>query len=599
MVECARWVAGLTVAAVLTGSGVQAADLAIVTGDLGAYSEFLRRQLDKFEEMTGNHVTIVPSPASSTDRFSQFRLWLAAGNSDIDVYQLEDQWVPQLESSFLDLKDAASGVIAEHFPSLVAGQTIDGRLVGMPLFADAPALFYRKDLLDKYDKAVPKTWPELAATADAIMKAERAGGNPDMWGFVFQGDAYEGLTCDALEWVKSYGGGEIVEADGTISIDNEHAIAAVEEAKSWIGTIAPPGVLAYKEEESRGVWQLGNAVFMRNWPYAYALGNAEDSPIKGKFDVTPLPAGEGPGAQSAATLATRSEAVSKYSAHPEGGDPACPVPLVLGRGEATGVRACLPPVDQGALRRSRCGRRATDHPEVEGRLSQLGLASGRRHQVEVQRGVIAVLVGGARHTGGERVRCGQPRGTGRRPDRAERQRLVVRMSLPGADLQHIVVMGVSGCGKTTVGEAVAAALGWPFDEGDRFHTEANVAKMAAHVPLTDEDRWPWLQRLAEIIAVHEGDGQSSVMACSSLKRAYRDLLRTGGKRVRFVHLHGPFEVLAARLATRKGHFFPADLLASQYATLEPLGPDEDGIVVDVALDPEAQLRASLIGLGLG
>ena len=149
------------------------------------------------------------------------------------------------------------------------------------------------------------------------MQAERTAGNDGMWGFVFQGDAYEGLTCDALEWVKSYGGGEIVEADGTISIDNPQAAAAIDEAATWIDTIAPEGVLAYKEEESRGVWQTGNAVFMRNWPYAYALGNAGDSPIKGNFDVAPLPAGEGDDAQSAATLATRSDAVSKYSKHPQ------------------------------------------------------------------------------------------------------------------------------------------------------------------------------------------------------------------------------------------------------------------------------------------
>ncbi len=164
--------------------------------------------------------------------------------------------------------------------------------------------------------------------------------------------------------------------------------------------------------------------------------------------------------------------------------------------------------------------------------------------------------------------------------------------------QHIVVMGVSGCGKTTVGEGLAAALGWPFDEGDRYHPAANVAKMSAHVPLTDEDRWPWLRALAGLIAAHERKGESSVLACSSLKRAYRDLLRTGAPRVRFLHLHGSFEVLADRLAGRRGHFFPPDLLRSQFATLEPLGPDEDGIVVDVALDPDTQVRHGLRDLGL-
>ena len=110
--------------------------------------------------------------------------------------------------------------------------------------------------------------------------------------------------------------------------------------------------------------------------------------------------------------------------------------------------------------------------------------------------------------------------------------------MTGTSTQHIVVMGVSGCGKTTVGEGLAAALGWPFDEGDQFHPPANIAKMAAHTPLTDEDRWPWLRTLADRIAAHERAGRSSILSCSALRRSYRDLLRTGAPRVRFLHLHG-------------------------------------------------------------
>ena len=171
--------------------------------------------------------------------------------------------------------------------------------------------------------------------------------------------------------------------------------------------------------------------------------------------------------------------------------------------------------------------------------------------------------------------------------------------MSASDMQHIVVMGVSGCGKTTVAEGLADALGWSFDEGDQFHPPANIAKMSAHMPLTDEDRWPWLQALAERIAAHENAGRSSILSCSALRRAYRDILRSGAPRVRFLHLHGERAVLAARLGARADHFFPPDLLDSQFATLEPLGPDEDGIVVDVALDPESQVREGLRALGLG
>jgi carbohydrate kinase (thermoresistant glucokinase family) len=165
--------------------------------------------------------------------------------------------------------------------------------------------------------------------------------------------------------------------------------------------------------------------------------------------------------------------------------------------------------------------------------------------------------------------------------------------------QHVVVMGVSGAGKTTVGEALAAALGWRFLEGDAFHPEANVAKMSAGVPLDDADRRPWLEALAAEIGRDEAAGRSSVVGCSALKRAYRDILRGGAPRVRFLHVHGERALLAERVAHRPGHFFPAALLDSQLAALEPLAPDEDGVVVDAALPVEAQVAAGLRGLGLG
>jgi len=309
--------AGLLTSVTLVAGAAQAAELSVVSGDTGNGLAFLQQQLEKFEAETGNTVTVVPMPSSTTDQFGQYRLWLASGNSDIDVYTTDVIWAPQLADQFLDLTDAAKDVVGQHFPSIIESQTVDGKLVAIPAFTDAPALFYRKDLLEKYNKTVPTTWTELTATAQEIMDGERAAGNPDMYGFVFQGNAYEGLTCNALEWVKSFGGGQIVEADGTISINNEQAAAAIDLAASWIGTISPEGNLAYMEEESRGVWQLGNAVFHRNWPYAYALGESADSAVKGKFDVAPLPAGEGADARSAATLGGWNYAVSKYTQDPE------------------------------------------------------------------------------------------------------------------------------------------------------------------------------------------------------------------------------------------------------------------------------------------
>ena len=295
------------------GSAAFADEITYVSGAVGNAVENFKTIVAPWEEATGHTVTLVPMPASTTDQFGQYRLWLAAQNGDIDLYQTDVIWAPQLADHFVDLSDVAGELMTEHFPSIVESQTVDGKLVALPLFTDAPALYYRSDLLEKhgYD-APPSTWEQLTEMAQAIQDAERAEGNSELWGFVWQGNAYEGLTCDALEWVKSSGGGQIIESDGTISINNEKAAAALELAATWPGTISPEGVLAYQEEEARGVWQTGNAVFMRNWPYAYALGNGDDSAVKGMFEVTTLPTGQGHDT-SAATLGGWNVAVSKYS----------------------------------------------------------------------------------------------------------------------------------------------------------------------------------------------------------------------------------------------------------------------------------------------
>ncbi len=144
---------------------------------------------------------------------------------------------------------------------------------------------------------------------------------------------------------------------------------------------------------------------------------------------------------------------------------------------------------------------------------------------------------------------------------------------------NYVVMGVSGCGKTTVGAAFAATIGGQFVDGDDLHPPENVAKMASGQPLTDADRWPWLDLVAGALT------GNVVIGCSALKRAYRDRIRGGAEDgagpVRFLHLAGSQHVIAARMAARPGHFMPLGLLDSQFATLEPLGVDEDGVTVDI------------------
>lgn len=163
---------------------------------------------------------------------------------------------------------------------------------------------------------------------------------------------------------------------------------------------------------------------------------------------------------------------------------------------------------------------------------------------------------------------------------------------------QIVVMGVSGCGKSTTGAALAQALGWPFIEGDGFHPPGNLAKMAAGVALEDADRAPWLRALAQELARRDGLGQGVVLGCSALKRAYRDILRGGAPRLGFLHLHGSQGLLEQRLAQRAGHFFPPRLLQSQLAALEMLAPDEDGTVIDLGLPVAGQVAQALRWLGV-
>jgi gluconokinase len=144
----------------------------------------------------------------------------------------------------------------------------------------------------------------------------------------------------------------------------------------------------------------------------------------------------------------------------------------------------------------------------------------------------------------------------------------------------LVLMGVSGSGKSAVGALLAGRLGWDFEEGDELHPAANVAKMAAGHPLDDEDRWPWLARVAQWIVARTSTGSPGVITCSALKRSYRDVLR--GEHVLFVYLAGTREQIARRLAKRHGHFMPASLLDSQFEALEPPTPDENAITFDLA-----------------
>jgi trehalose/maltose transport system substrate-binding protein len=298
-------------------SGGEDITLRVFAGNVGDELQATQEVADAFMAENPNiTVEIVSTPDFVEDRLGVYLQLFEAQSSEGDVFQIDVIWPGDLAEHFVDLNEyGGAEEVADHFPAIVENNTVDGKLVAIPWFTDAGLLYYRTDLLEKYDLDPPETWDELEAAATTIQDGERAAGNQDFWGYVWQGNAYEGLTCDALEWVASAGGGSIIEPDGVITINNQAAIDIVDQAAGWVDTISPPGVTAYGEEDARGVWQAGNAAFMRNWPYAYSLGNADDSAVAGVFDVSPLPGATA--GQSAATLGGWQLAVSAYSDHPE------------------------------------------------------------------------------------------------------------------------------------------------------------------------------------------------------------------------------------------------------------------------------------------
>lgn len=303
---------------IASGSVAHAARIVVSCSALGKELEVCRSGAEAWARKTGNEVEILAGSSNAGERLGQLQLLLAAKSADIDVFLIDTTWPGILADFFLDLgaDPEIKKRVGGYFPSFIRNNTVEGRLIALPWFIDAGLLYYRKDLLAKYGERPPETWSELTRIARKIQTAERRAGNPRMWGYVFQGRAYEGLTCNTLEWIHSSGGGTIVEPDGRVSVRTPGAARALELAASWIEEISPRGVLNYMEEEARGAFQAGNAVFLRNWPYVWKLANAADSPVRGKVGMTVLPRGEGAGSGHSSTLGGWSLAVSKYSRNP-------------------------------------------------------------------------------------------------------------------------------------------------------------------------------------------------------------------------------------------------------------------------------------------
>lgn len=250
--------------AVVQPNDARAQSLSISCGAVGVELQLCKAGVEEWSAKTGVEVEIVSTPNSSTERLALYQQILAAQGDDIDILQVDVVWPGILAPHLVDLRAHAPSAGEGHFPALIENNTVDGKLLALPWWTDAGVLYYRTDLLEKHGFAPPTTWAEMTEAASTVMAKERASGDDDLWGFVWQGKAYEGLTCDALEWLDSYGAGAIVGADGVVTVNNPKAVTAVSMAADWIGEISPEGVLNYDEEAARGVFQSGNAVFMRN-----------------------------------------------------------------------------------------------------------------------------------------------------------------------------------------------------------------------------------------------------------------------------------------------------------------------------------------------
>jgi trehalose/maltose transport system substrate-binding protein len=286
------------------------------SGDMVAVGgDFDLAMAKQFEKETGVRVKVVPVSNSVTETYANYQRILQAKSPDLDVLYIDIIWPGALSDHLVDLKAAMGKDIDAFLGENVANNTVDGKLAAVPLYLGLGLLYYRTDLLKKYGyEGPPRTWEELEAMSLKVVAGELPK-NPRMVGYVWQGATYEGLTCNALEWQAAHGGGNFIDpVTGKPNVKSPEALASYKRAASWIGKITPVGVTSYQEEDARNVFQSGNALFMRNWVYAYPAGNAEGSPIKGKFAATALPRAAG-AKRSGATLGGWQLGVSKYSEH--------------------------------------------------------------------------------------------------------------------------------------------------------------------------------------------------------------------------------------------------------------------------------------------
>lgn len=275
----------------------------------------LAQDLQAFTHETGIRVKRLPRPEGSLNQLAMWRELLQKGGATPDVYGIDVIWSGIFDRYLLDLKPYFATELASEYPVVAASYTVGDKVVAIPRHAYVGVLMYLPGLLRRYGyREPPKTWDELETMATRIQTGERAKGQKDFWGYVWQGGVSEDLTCSGLEWQVSEGGGRIIEDDRTISVNNPQTIRAWQRAARWVGSISPPGVVGYEKWDAENVWRSGRAAFHRAWVSDYSLISLPMPPVNAtKYGITSLPGGR---AGRAGTLGGSGLAVSRTSAHP-------------------------------------------------------------------------------------------------------------------------------------------------------------------------------------------------------------------------------------------------------------------------------------------
>jgi len=295
-----------------------------VEWDTSTLNPGLGQELQEFTRKTGIQVNRLPRPDGSLNQLALWRELLQKGAAAPDVVSIDVIWSGILNPYLMDLKPYFAEQLSSQNPVVLASYTMGDKLVAMPHHAYISVLYYRPNLLRKYDyPAPPKTWDELEKMATRIQAGERAKGMKDFWGYVWQGGVTEDLTCGGLEWQTSDAGGRIIEDDRTISVNNPQVIRAWQRAARWVGSISPPGVTAYGLWDAQNVWGSGNAAFLRGWQSDYSVitggwpFSGPPSPAStgnsAQIGLTSVPGGT---ARRASTLGGNGLAISQTSAHP-------------------------------------------------------------------------------------------------------------------------------------------------------------------------------------------------------------------------------------------------------------------------------------------